>query len=99
MFDSVPGGGDAYVLKWIIHDWDEEKSVAILANCRRAMGAHAKLLLIESVIPPGNQPDFHKFMDVNMLAMTGRRERTGAELRRLLEAAGIRTDRTVRVHP
>ncbi len=95
MFDSVPGGGDAYVLKWIIHDWDEEKSVAILANCRRAMGAHAKLLLIESVIPPGNQPYFHKFMDLNMLVMTGGRERTEAEFRSLLEAAGFRLDRIV----
>lgn len=88
-FQSVPAGGDAYVLKWIIHDWDDEKAVTILRNCRREMSEHAKLLLIEAVIPPGNAPSFHKFMDLNMLVMTGGRERTEAEYRALLAAADL----------
>ena len=89
-FESVPDGGEAYVLKWIIHDWDDEKAVTILRNCRRAMPQQAKLLLIEAVIPPGNTPSFHKFMDLNMLVMTGGCERTEAEYQALLEAAGFR---------
>jgi len=88
-FESVSDGGEAYVLKWIIHDWDDEKAVTILRNCRRAMPQQAKLLLIEAVIPPGNTPSFHKFMDLNMLVMTGGRERTEDEYRALLAAADL----------
>ncbi len=94
-FESVPGGGDAYVLKWIIHDWVEERAVAILKNCRRAMPKHGKLLLIEAVIPAGNTPSFHKFMDLNMLVMTGGHERTEAEYRALLAASGLNLTRIV----
>jgi hypothetical protein len=89
-FTSVPSGGDAYLLKWIIHDWDDERSVAILKNCYQAMAAHSKVLLIEAVIPRGNAPSFHKLMDLNMLVMTGGRERSEAEYRVLFEAAGFR---------
>ncbi len=89
-FESVPSGGDAYMLKWIIHDWDEERSVVILKNCHRAMVEDGKLLLVEAVIPRGSAPFFHKFMDLNMLVMTGGRERTEAEYRTLFEAAGFR---------
>ena len=89
-FASVPSGGDAYLLKWVIHDWDEERSVAILKTCHHAMAEHGKLLLVEAIIPQGNLPSFHKFMDLNMLVMTGGRERTEAEYRALLEAAGFR---------
>jgi O-methyltransferase domain/Dimerisation domain len=88
-FESVPNGGEAYVLKWIIHDWDDDKAVTILRHCRRAMPQQAKLLLIEAVIPPGNTPSFHKFMDLNMLVMTGGRERTEDEYRALLAAADL----------
>lgn len=88
-FESVPAGGDAYVLKWIIHDWEDDRAVTILRNCRRVMSEQAKLLLIEAVIPPDNAPSFHKFMDLNMLVMTGGRERTEAEYRTLLAAADL----------
>jgi hypothetical protein len=94
-FESVPAGGDAYVLKWIIHDWDDERAVTILKNCRRAMPQVAKLLLIEAVIPAGNAPSFHKFMDLNMLVMTGGRERTEAEYRALLGAADLNLTRII----
>jgi hypothetical protein len=94
-FESVPDGGDAYVLKWIIHDWDDERAITIFRNCRKAMRQKAKLLLIEAVIPLGNTPSFHKFMDLNMLVMTGGRERTEAEYRALLAAADLNLSKVI----
>jgi hypothetical protein len=93
-FDSLPAA-DTYVLKWIIHDWDDEQSVAILKNCRKAMTEGGKVLLVEAVIGPGTTTAFSKFMDLNMLVMTGGRERTEAEYRALLDAAGLRLTRIV----
>ena len=95
-FRSVPEGGDAYVMKWIIHDWDDEKSTAILKNIRRAMDEKGKLLLIEMVVPEGNQPDLSKFLDLDMMVMTGGRERTEAEFNSLLAASGFKLTRVVR---
>jgi hypothetical protein len=88
-FDSVPGGADAYILSRVIHDWDDERSVAILENCRRAMGPHGTLLLVEEVIPPGDTPSYGKLMDLNMLVSPGGQERTEAEYRTLFETAGF----------
>jgi len=89
MFEQVPSGGDAYMLSRIIHDWDDEQSVAILKNCRRVMGPRARVLLVEEVIPPGDTPSFGKLSDLNMLVSLGGRERTEAEYRALYEAAGF----------
>jgi hypothetical protein len=86
---SVRAGADAYVLKWIVHDWNDDDSTTILKNCHRAMRKDSKLLVVEAIIPPGNQPSFHKFMDLNMMVMLGGRERTEPEYRSLLEAAGF----------
>lgn len=86
----MPAGADAYVLKSIIHDWDDEQAVAILRTCRSAMTDGAKLLLVEGVIRPGNAPDPAKFMDLLMLVMNGGRERTAEDFGRLLAAAGFR---------
>jgi hypothetical protein len=83
------------VLKWVLHDWNDEECVAILKNCREAMAPNGKLFVIEAVIPPANQPFFHKFMDLNMLVMTGGRERTEAEYRALFEAAGFHLNRVI----
>jgi hypothetical protein len=94
-FEAVPSGGEAYILKWIIHDWDDEKSIIILKNCHRAMTENGKLLLVEGVVPSGSEPHFSKFMDLNMLVMTGGRERTESEYRRLLEAAGFELTRII----
>jgi hypothetical protein len=94
-FQGVPAGGDAYMLKFIIHDWDDERAAAILRNVHRVMPAHGKLLLGEMVVAPGNQPDFSKFLDLNMLVMTGGRERTAEEFRQLLLQAGFRLTRIV----
>jgi ubiquinone/menaquinone biosynthesis C-methylase UbiE len=94
-FQSVPPGGDVYILKAVIHDWDDEHASAILINCRRAMAKDGRLLLIEAAIPPGNEPFFHKLMDLNMMVMTGGRERTEPEYRELLSATGFRLTRVV----
>jgi len=94
-FDSVPSGGDAYIVKWIIHDWDDEQSVTILKNCHRAMTKYGRLLLVEAVVPHGSEPHFSKYMDLNMLIMTGGRERTEDENRTLLEASGLKLTKIV----
>lgn len=88
-FKAVPAGGDVYILKWVIHDWTDAQAIAILKNCHAAMPPHGRLLLIEAPLPRRNEPSLHKLMDINMLVMTGGRERTEAEYRSLLEAAGF----------
>jgi O-methyltransferase domain/Dimerisation domain len=87
---SVPAGGDLYILKSIIHDWDDETAVAILTNCRAVMTSQALLVLVERVVPPGNGPSEAKLFDINMLMVLGGCERTEAEYKNLLEAAGFR---------
>jgi len=89
-FESVPDDGDAIILKWIIHDWNDEQSVAIMKNCHRALPENGKLILVEAVVPASNEPHFSKFIDLNMLVMTGGRERTEEEFRALYDAAGFR---------
>jgi hypothetical protein len=78
-----------------IHDWDDERATKILQNIHRAGGGRGKLLLVESVIPPGNGPFFGKFLDLTMLVIPGGQERTEAEYRRLLAGAGFRLSRIV----
>jgi 16S rRNA G1207 methylase RsmC len=95
-FESVPEGGDAYILKHIIHDWDDERAMAILKQCHKVMPDNGKLLVAEKVIPPGNQPFLGKFFDLHMLAVnSGGRERTEAEYRALFEKAGFKLTRIV----
>ena len=89
-FDSIPPGADAYVLSRVLHDWDDDRAATILTNCRRAMHADARLLVIERVVPHGNKPHESKFMDLNMLIITGGRERTEYEYRALFERSGLR---------
>ncbi|MGH7998640.1 MAG: methyltransferase [Brasilonema sp.] len=88
-FESIPSGGDAYILKSIIHDWDAERAQTILKNCHQAMAENAKLLLLEKVIPPVNQPSMSQWLDLEMLVMGAGRERTEMEYRELLAAAGF----------
>jgi hypothetical protein len=89
-FTSVPSGFDTYVLKSIIHDWDDERALKILHNCRRAMTHDAKLLLVEHIIPLNNEPTVGKIWDMTMLVITGGLERTQAEHEALLRSAGFR---------
>lgn len=88
-FQEVPPGADAYLMRHIIHDWDDEKSLTILRNCYRAMRPGAKLLLVESVIPPGNEPMGAKFLDLTMMLIPGGLERTAEQFRALYEQAGF----------
>jgi SAM-dependent methyltransferase len=92
-FDAVPEGADAYVLRHILHDWDDEKSLTILRNCHRAMRPDGTLLVLESVIPPGNEPFGGKFLDLVMMLIPGGKERTAAEYRTLFEGAGFELTR------
>lgn len=94
-FQSVPAGADAYVMKHIIHDWDDECSTKILRNIRAAMNDGGRVLIVEMVVPDGNDPSPSKIMDIQMLVMEGGRERTEIEYRKLLEASGFRLTRTV----
>jgi ubiquinone/menaquinone biosynthesis C-methylase UbiE len=94
-FDSVPSGADAYLLRHIIHDWDDEQSTRILKNIHRAMGKEGRVLVVESVIPPGNDPAFGKLLDLAMLVIPGGEERTQEEYQKLYEAAGFRLTRIV----
>ena len=94
-FESVPKGADAYLLRHIIHDWDEENVLTILGNIHQAMSPNSKLLVVESVIPPGNEPFGGKFLDLVMLLIPGGQERTEAEYRKLLDKAGFELTRIV----
>ena len=92
-FESVPEGGDAYILKYIIHNWDDERAIAILKQCHKVIPDNGKLLVGEKVIPPGNEPFTGKFFDLHMLAVTSGRARTEAEYRALFEKAGFKLTR------
>ncbi len=89
-FEAVPSGGDAYLLKFILHDWEDEQATAILRSCRRAMAPKSKLLVIESEISPPNEGATDKFLDLTMLVHTGGRERTREEWMALFAAGGFR---------
>lgn len=94
-FEAVPEGGDAYLLKHIIHDWDDERALTILRNIRRAMKDEGKLLLVEWVVPEGDEPSMAKLGDVHMMVMTGGQERTASEYADLFARAGFRLTRII----
>jgi hypothetical protein len=94
-FQSVPAGADGYMMKFILHDWDDERSLTILRNIRRACAPKAKLIVVDTVIPEGNGADFSKLMDVNMLVMTGGIERTAEEFKELFAKANFKLTRVV----
>jgi hypothetical protein len=94
-FDSVPTGGDAYVLKNVIHDWPDGQAVAILRNVRAAAGADAKVLLVETVLPEHDRDFAGKWVDLEMLIHANGRERDAAQYRELLRQAGFRMNRVV----
>lgn len=94
-FESVPPSADAYLMRHIIHDWDDEKAQTILKNIHRAIGCDGRLLVVEGVIPPGNEPSFGKLLDLTMLTLPGGKERTESEYRSLLEAGGFALTRIV----
>ena len=94
-FESVPAGADAYLMRHIIHDWDDQKATTILRNVHQAIGKDGRLLVVEGVIPPGNDPCFGKLLDLTMLTIPGGKERTAEEYRSLFRASGFELTRTV----
>jgi hypothetical protein len=96
-FKDVLPAGDTYLAKYILHDWDDERCIAILRACRRELPASGRMLVIETVIPEGEAPSFAKSADVHMLVHLPGRERTEAEYRALYEAAGFALTRTIPV--
>ena len=93
-FKSVPAG-DAYIMKHIIHDWSDAKALTILKNCHAAGRGKSKVILVEAVLTPGNEPNFAKWLDLEMLLIPGGRERTEAEFARLFEQAGFNLTRVL----
>jgi O-methyltransferase domain/Dimerisation domain len=94
-FESVPEGGDAYLLAHVMQSFDDDRCVKILANCRRAIVGNGALLLVEPVIAPGNDPSPAKLLDLHMLVVTGGRQRSAAEYSTLLASAGFRLARVI----
>lgn len=94
-FAAVPKGADAYIMKHIIHDWDDERATKILRNIKAAMPENGKVLIVEVVIPEGNGPDQGKILDLEMLVSPGGVERTADEYRELLSSAGLRLTRII----
>ncbi|HEX2225577.1 MAG TPA: methyltransferase [Candidatus Binatia bacterium] len=94
-FDSVPPGGDAYMMKHIIHDWEDEKAIKILRNCHRVMDPEGRLLVIEMVVPEGNAPSPSKFLDLEMLLFLRSCERTEKQYRELFKKGGFELTRVV----
>ncbi|MGQ0735757.1 MAG: methyltransferase [Acidobacteriota bacterium] len=94
-FETVPAGGDVYVLSHIIHDWNEAQCLTILGYCRNAMKTDGRLLIVETVLPPGDTPHQGKIQDMVMLVIPGGQERTEAEYISLLGKAGFRLTRVV----
>jgi O-methyltransferase domain len=97
VFKAVPPGGDAYLMKHIIHDWNDEQAGVILRNIRAALEGrpHGKVLLIEAVLKPGNEPDLSKLIDLEMMLLPGGRERTEEEFAALFARNGFQLTRVV----
>lgn len=92
-FDSVPAGADTYLLSFILHDWNDDEAAAILRNVRSAIADDGRLLLVEFVLPNGDEPHLGKLIDLTMLGMLTGRERTEREFERLLDASGFVLER------
>ena len=97
-FEAIPVGADLHLLKQIIHDWDDEQATRLLKNCCRALAPHGTLLLVEMVVPAGNEPSPAQAMDLNMLVLLGGRERTEQEYQHLLAEAGFQLVRVIPTH-
>jgi O-methyltransferase domain len=101
MFAGVPEGADLYMMKTVLHDWDDEKSIAILANCRAAMECRpeSRVLIVEQILPdrvePGFDAQMHVLADLNMMVRTGGFERTAGEFAELLAKAGLKMTRVI----
>jgi O-methyltransferase len=96
-FKEVPSGCRAYLMKSVIHDWDDPQAHQILVNCRRAIPENGVLLLVELTLPEDNVPSLGRFVDIAMMVLTGGRERSTQEYRELLADAAFRLNRVITV--
>ncbi|MCP4727301.1 MAG: hypothetical protein GY863_19850 [bacterium] len=96
-FKSVRSGGDIYILSSILHDWQDDKCKKILENCRGAMSDKSRLLIIEMIVPEGNEFSVAKLLDLEMMVITGGRERTETEFRELTASAGLNISQIIPV--
>jgi len=96
-FVDVPEG-DVYLLKQVLHDWNDDQCRKILANCARRLAGGGKVYIVEMVIPDDNAPSFASLMDLNMMVMLPGRERAFKEYEALLDAAGLQCDRLIATH-
>ena len=95
-WESVPSGGDAYIVKNLIHDYDDAEAGKILSNLHRAIADNGKLLVVEMIVPPGNEPSLAKILDVEALIMTsGAMERTAEQYRQLFAGSGFKVTRII----
>lgn len=94
-FEAVPAGGDAYLLRFILHDWNDDQSIQILSNIRQAIRDDGTLLIVENVIPEGNEPHLGKVLDLIMMTILPGVERTSGEFEDLLSQAGFRLEEIV----
>lgn len=94
-FQSVYAGGDTYLMKHIIHDWDDDRCRAILRNCHKHMKPGARMLIVDQVLPEGNEPSIGKFSDLLMMIMPGGLERTASEFESLLQSSGFKLSRII----
>jgi O-methyltransferase domain len=95
-FTEVPAGGDAYLLKYILHDRDDGHAITILATCRRAIRPDGRLLLVETVVPGPDETHFAKLQDLEMLVLFASRERTEEDYGQMLSRSGFQLERVVR---
>ena len=94
-FESVPAGGDAYLMKYILHNWDDDSCVRILSNCRDVMNARGKILVADPVISSDNRPAWGKLLDIQMMVLLSGKERTKTEFASLFKKAGLKLTRVL----
>jgi hypothetical protein len=94
-FRDIPSGSDAYILSHILHDWEDAQCQIILKNCHEAMDHGSRLLIVEMIVPTGNEPSISKLLDLEVLVMGGGRERTEVEFYNLIEASGFNLNRII----
>jgi hypothetical protein len=90
---SVPAGADAYLLRFILHNWNDAACVHILRNCRRAMTRDGVILVMDHLLKPGNGRDYTRINDIGMFALTGGQERNRLHYSRILAEAGLKVKR------
>jgi len=94
-FESLPAGADAYIMKFIIHDWYDPECIKILGQCRKGIRPGGRLLVVDQVVPAGNEPAISKIVDLEMLVLPGGMERTERQFRELFAASGFRLERII----